>query len=100
MTFPIGTPIFERELNPLQTGTITLYVSAVNLPEAVVRELEILARSEGPTTADLIQRIVEAHLARCQTTGERRFAVPLPLIPAAETGPIQPVLGRDVDELL
>jgi Ribbon-helix-helix protein, copG family len=79
----------------------SLYMQAtVELPEAVVRELEVLARGEGTTTADLIQRIVEAHLARCQTTGERRFTVSLPLIPAAETGPIQPVSGRDVDELL
>lgn len=74
--------------------------ATVELPEAVLRELEALARSEGTTTAELIQRIVEAHMANRQTTGERRFSVPLPLIRAAETGPIQPVSGRDVDELL
>jgi Ribbon-helix-helix protein, copG family len=32
--------------------------ATVNLPEAVVHELEVLARSEGTTTADLIERIV------------------------------------------
>ena len=75
--------------------------ATVELPAAVLRQLEALARSEGTTTADLIQRIVEAHVAgRRQTNSERHFAVPLPLIPASETGPIQPVSGRDVDELL
>jgi hypothetical protein len=74
--------------------------ATVELPEAVLRDLEALARSEGSTTVDLIQRIVEAHVASRQTTGDRRFAVPLPLIPEAETGPIQPVSGRDLDEFL
>jgi hypothetical protein len=72
----------------------------VELPEPVLRELETLARSEGTTAADLIQRIVEAHVASRQTSVERPFSVPLPLIQAAETGPIQPVSGADVDELL
>lgn len=30
----------------------------------------------------------------------RDLDVHLPLIPASETGPIQPVTGKDVDELL
>jgi hypothetical protein len=44
--------------------------ATVVLPEAVLRELEALARSEGTTTGDLIQRIIEAHVARCQRNGE------------------------------
>jgi hypothetical protein len=74
--------------------------ATVHLPEAVLRELEVLARSEGTTTADLIERIVAAHLASRPITGQRRFSVALPLIPAAETGPIQPLSGREVDDLL
>ena len=53
----------------------------------------------GATTDDLIRRLVEAHVASSEPAVERRFDVPLPLIPAAETGPIQPVTGGDVDEL-
>ena len=74
--------------------------ATVELPEAVLRELEILARREGATAADLIRRLVETHVASSQPPVERRLEVPLPLIPAAETGPIQPVTGADVDELL
>lgn len=74
--------------------------ATVELPEAVLRKLEILARSEGATAADLIQQIVEAHVASRQTSEERRSVVSLPLIPASETGPIQPVSGQDVDRLL
>jgi hypothetical protein len=74
--------------------------ATVELPEAVLRELEALARSEGTTTGDLIQQIIEAHVASRQTNADHRFTVPLPLIPASETGPIQPVFGRNVDELL
>ena len=74
--------------------------ATVELPEPVLRKLETLARTEGMTTASLIQRIIEAHIATRQTTGERRFSVALPLIPASETGPILPVSGTDVDELL
>ena len=74
--------------------------ATVELPDAVLRQLEALAQSEGTTTASLIQRIVEAHVATRQSTNEGRSTVPLPMIPASETGPIQPVFGRDMDELL
>jgi hypothetical protein len=73
--------------------------ATVELPESVLRDLEALARREGATAADLIRRLVEAHVASSQPAVERRFDVRLPLIPAAETGPIQPVTGGDVDEL-
>jgi hypothetical protein len=72
----------------------------LELPESVFRELEVLARNEEMTTADLIQRIVEAHVASRQVNGGSASTVPLPLIPASETGEIRPVLGKDVDELL
>ena len=74
--------------------------ATVELPEAVLRQLEALARSEGIPMADLIQRIVQAHVENRRTLDDLRLAAPLPVIPAAETGPIQPVSGKDVDELL
>ena len=74
--------------------------ATIDLPEVVLRQLETLARREGATAADLIVRLVEAHVARCQPPAERIADVALPLIPASETGPILPVTGKDVDELL
>jgi len=72
----------------------------VQLPEEVLQQLEMLARREGGTPGDLIRRIVEEHMARSQPFMECGLNVSLPLIPASETGPIRPVTGRDVDELL
>jgi hypothetical protein len=48
----------------------------------------------------LIRRIVEDRVARSQPSTVRSLNVPLPLIPASETGPIRPVTGKDVDALL
>ena len=74
--------------------------ATVELPEAVLQQLEMLARREGATPGDLIRRIVEDHVARSQPSVQRTLNVSLPLIPASETGVIQPLTGRDVDELL
>ena len=74
--------------------------ATVELPEAVLQQLEMLARREGATPGDLIRRIVEDHVARNQPSVQRSLSVSLPLIPASETGPIGPVTGKDVDELL
>ncbi len=74
--------------------------ATVELPEVVFQQLEILARREGATPGDLIRRIVEDHVARSQPSVQPTFTVSLPLIPASETGPIRPVTGKDVDELL
>ena len=74
--------------------------ATVELPESMLQELETLARRQGATAADLIRRLVEAHLANSEPDPQHRFDVALPLIPAAETGPIRPVTGGDVDELL
>ena len=74
--------------------------ATVELPEAVLRQIEMLAGREGATPGDLIRRIVEDHVARCRPSAQLSFNVSLPLIPASETGPIRPVTGRDVDELL
>jgi hypothetical protein len=74
--------------------------ATVELPEAVLRQIEMLAGREGATPGDLIRRIVEDHVARCQPSAKRRFSVSLPLIPASETGPIRPITGKDVDVLL
>ena len=74
--------------------------ATVEIPDGVLRELEAMARREGATASDLIRRLVEAHVAMSQPAVERRFDVVLPLIPAAETGPIHPVTGGDVDELV
>jgi len=39
-------------------------------------------------------------VARSQPPVQRRFNVSLPPIRASETGPIRPIAGKDVDELL
>jgi hypothetical protein len=74
--------------------------ATVDLPEPVLRRLEALAKQEGATSADLIQRLIEAHVERYSPPLPRDFEVDLPLITAVETGPIQPVTGSDVDEIL
>jgi hypothetical protein len=74
--------------------------ATVQLSEEVLRQLEMLAKREGGTPGDVIRRIVEEHMARSQPFMECVVNVSLPLIPASETGPIPPVTGRDVDELL
>ena len=74
--------------------------ATVELPEVVLQQLEVLAQQEGGTPGDLIRRIVEEHVARSQPLMECVVNVSLPLIRASETGPIRPVTGRDVDELL
>lgn len=74
--------------------------ATVELPEVVLQQLEMLAKREGATPGDLIRRIVEDHVARSQPYEPRCFNVSLPLIPASETGPIQALTGKDVDELL
>ena len=71
--------------------------ATVELPEVVLQQLEMLARREGATPGDLIRRIVEDHVARCQASAHRSVNVSLPLIPASETGPIRPITGKDVD---
>ncbi len=72
----------------------------VQFNEAVLQRLETLARREGTTTSGLIQRIVENYATNYPTDDARRFRISLPLIPAAVTGPIQDVSGKDVDEML
>jgi len=72
----------------------------VELPDPVLRKLVVLAEQERTTTAELIQRIVEDHLATRQPNGEHGFTVSLPLIPASESGPIQQIFGKDLDDLL
>lgn len=74
--------------------------ATVELPDQVLEQLEMLAGREGATPSDLIRRIVEDHLARRQFSEQGSFNVSLPLIPASETGPIQPIVGMDLDELL
>ena len=74
--------------------------ATVELPDLVLQQLEVLAGQEGATPSDLIRRIVEDHLARTQPSVPRTYSVSLPLIPASETGPIQPVIGKHLDGLL
>lgn len=74
--------------------------ATVEFPDAVLQRLELLATQEGATAADLIRRLVEAHLNLRETPALPNQYVRLPLIPASETGPIQPVTGSDVDEIL
>jgi hypothetical protein len=74
--------------------------ATVELPEAVLRQIEMLAGGEGATPGDLIRRIVEDHVARCRPSVKRRFSASLPPIPASGTGPIRPITGKAVDALL
>jgi len=74
--------------------------ATVELPEAVLRQLETLAKQEGATPADLIRRFVEARIETVNAPLPRNLEVRLPLIPASETGPIQPITGADVDAIL
>jgi hypothetical protein len=74
--------------------------ATVELPEAVLRQIEMLAKQAGATPADLIRQLVEAHVESSNPTGQRNLEARLPLIPASETGPIQPVTGGDVDAVL
>jgi ribbon-helix-helix CopG family protein len=62
------------------------------LPEEVLRQLEKLAKQEGATTGDLIRRLLEAHVANQAPPPDNGYDVRLPLIPASETGPIQPIM--------
>ena len=73
--------------------------ATLELPEAVLRQLETLAKQEGATPADLIRRFVEARIETSDAPLQRSVEVRLPLIPASETGPIQPVTGADVDAI-
>jgi hypothetical protein len=73
--------------------------ATVELPDAVLRQLEVLAEREGATPADLILRLVKTHVEQCSPQLQSTIDVRLPLIAASETGPIQPVTGRDVDEI-
>ena len=73
--------------------------ATVELPEPFLRQLEVLAKREGATPADLILRLVEAHVEQCNPPVQRTIEVHLPLIAASETGPIQPVTGKDVDDI-
>jgi hypothetical protein len=72
--------------------------ATVELPDALLRQLEMLAKQEGATPADLILRIVKTQVEQCSPQLQSTIEVHLPLIAASETGPIQPVTGRDVDE--
>jgi hypothetical protein len=69
--------------------------ATVELPDALLRQLEMLAKQEGATPADLILRIVKTHVDQCNPHLQSTIEVELPLIAASETGPIQPVTGRD-----
>ena len=81
-------------------GQWLIMQATVELPDAVLQQLEMLARREGATPGDLIRRIVEDHVARSQPSAQRTLNVSLSLIPASETGPIRPLTGKDVDDLL
>jgi hypothetical protein len=43
---------------------------------------------------------VEAHVESSNPSAQRNLEAHLPHIPASETGPIQPVTGKDVDAIL
>ena len=70
--------------------------ATVELPEPILDELQAVARRNGESVSEVIQRLVVMHLDH---RGEPRGEVALPLIPASETGPISPVTGAFLDEL-
>jgi hypothetical protein len=72
--------------------------TSVELPELLVEQLERLAESEGTTATDLIRRWIEEGFERARSHAGCGTRVALPLIPAAETGPIRPIYGSDLDE--
>jgi metal-responsive CopG/Arc/MetJ family transcriptional regulator len=73
--------------------------ATVEIPDAVLKQLESLANREGATAEDLIRQLVEAHVQK-QQPSVGAYSVRLPLIQVSETGPIQPVTGADLDEIL
>jgi len=58
-----------RSLYTVSAGRLTgdnVYMqAAVEPPDAILRQLEILAKREGATPDDLILRLVEAHVEQC-----------------------------------
>ena len=69
------------------------------LPDNIMRELETLAVAEGTTPDLLIRRLVTKHLQEHSSSSQIKKEVQLPLIPLAETGPIRPLSGTDLDDL-
>ena len=69
------------------------------LPDKAMRELEALAAAEGTTPDVLIRRLVTEHLRKHSPPSQIKKEVQLPLIPMAETGPIRPLTGADLDDL-
>jgi hypothetical protein len=93
-------PIPRTQIPPARPTWDNVIVQAtVELRDAILRQLEMLAKQEGATPADPILRLIEAHEEQCNPPVQRTIEVHLPLIAASETGPIQPVTGRDVDEV-
>lgn len=69
------------------------------LPDRVMRDLEALAVAEGTTPDVIIRRLVTEHLQQHSSPSQIKKEVQLPLIPVAETGPIGPLSGTDLDDL-
>lgn len=74
--------------------------AVVDLPGPLFQQVEQLAAREGATAAVLIRRWIEEGIERMPGLVQQTGRVQLPLIPAAETGTIQPIYGAQLDELL
>jgi hypothetical protein len=72
----------------------------LELPEAVLQQVEGLAKRQGVTAAELIRQLVDAHLENRRFSVRHSHDVHLPLIPASETGSIGPFNGADIDEIV
>lgn len=69
------------------------------LPDQIVRELEILAVEEGTTADRLIQQLVTERLQQHSRKSENKQKTQFPVIPIAETGPIRMFSGSDLDDI-
>jgi hypothetical protein len=71
----------------------------LELPEAVLRQVEGLAERRGLTVGELIRQLVDAHMENNHPSLRNAKEIRLPLIPASETGPIGPFDGAYIDQL-
>jgi len=72
---------------------------AVEISDELLRDLIALAEREGSTVPDVIRQLVKAELAGKPGREASIAESSLPLIPAAETGPIASITGSDIDAL-
>jgi hypothetical protein len=74
--------------------------ATIQLPEILAHQLESLAEQEGTSLEGLVRRLVREHIqAHPERAASSRKDLHFPLIPEAQTGPIGPVTGAQLDEI-